>query len=118
MPVMPVQSTPGCLVTIAPSVNGGPVALRPVPRPQPGTFVAADPPPAASIVQPQAVTASANQQRRIATPSPGLRAFTKVISPLLARHVPERRNESGKSIAATPVQGLRHDPNLPLRFHP
>src|SRR5437667_8966206 len=33
MPVMPVKSVPGCLVTIAPSVSGAPVAFWPLPRP-------------------------------------------------------------------------------------
>src|SRR2546423_1550373 len=33
MPVMPVKSVPGCLVTIAPSVIGVPVAFWLLPRP-------------------------------------------------------------------------------------
>src|SRR5215472_384254 len=33
MPVMPVKSVPGCLVTIAPSVRGAPVAFWPFPSP-------------------------------------------------------------------------------------
>src|SRR5215472_12110261 len=101
MPVMPVQSTPGCLVTIAPSVSGGPVALIPLPRPQPGTVVFADPPPAGSLI-PQAATASASQQRRIAGACPGLRASTTVISLPSWPNVPSQRpNETGQCSAAT-----------------
>src|SRR5215471_5023090 len=33
MPVMPVKSVPGCLVTMAPRVMGVPVAFWPFPRP-------------------------------------------------------------------------------------
>src|SRR5215469_17045189 len=33
MPVMPVKSVPGCLVTMAPSVMGVPLAFWPLPRP-------------------------------------------------------------------------------------
>src|SRR6185369_1793069 len=33
MPVIPVKSVPGCLVTIAPSLIGSPVAFWPLPRP-------------------------------------------------------------------------------------
>src|SRR5579859_2746164 len=33
MPVMSLKSVPGCLVTIAPSVNGSPVAFWPLPSP-------------------------------------------------------------------------------------
>src|SRR5215467_7042571 len=33
MPVIPVKSVPGCLVTMAPSVSGVPVAFWPLPSP-------------------------------------------------------------------------------------
>src|SRR5215469_14315342 len=71
---MPVQSTPGILVTMAPSVSGGPEALMPLPRPQPGTVVLASPPPVGTSDPPQATVASASQQRRIARPTPDRRA--------------------------------------------
>src|ERR1019366_2894769 len=62
---MSVKSVPGCLVTIAPSVIGVPVAFCPVPRPHvraaaaTACFVLVLPNPVATIVKPTATTSRA-----------------------------------------------------------
>src|SRR5215472_16477477 len=62
MPVMPVKSVPGCLVTIAPSVSGAPVAFWPLPRPHLLAFallvLAVDPP---DPLPPHAATSTARE---------------------------------------------------------
>src|SRR5258708_402064 len=68
IPVMPVKSTPGCLVAIAPRVIGSPVAFMPVPRPHPGmTTLAEESVPPPEPMPPQAPTASEIHPRSIAT---------------------------------------------------
>src|SRR5215471_10338643 len=80
MPVMPVKSVPGCLVTIAPSVSGVPVAFWPLPMPhlaavapfELGVFVAVPPPP------PQAA-ASSDKPPSSAASTAGVRGLTRLM---------------------------------------
>src|SRR5215472_16331086 len=73
MPVMPVKSVPGCLVTMAPSVIGEPVAFWPLPRPHllVGALlvVAVDPPPPPPL--PHAAPSSARELMTAASANAG-----------------------------------------------
>src|SRR5258708_106036 len=71
IPVMPVKSVPGCLVTIAPSVMGSPLAFLPLPRPHfdaVALLVLAVPPPVEPF-PPQAATSVRRQLARAANPT-------------------------------------------------
>src|SRR5258708_33507383 len=81
IPVMPVKSVLGCLVTIAPSVMGSPLAFLPLPRPHfdaVALLVLAVPPPvepfpppdATSVRTPPARPAAPTGPRDPRTPTP------------------------------------------------
>src|SRR6266496_1049583 len=70
MPVMPVKSVPGCLVTIAPSVSGVPVAFWLLPRPhfeEGALLFEAVPPPEVPLLPPHAATRTETQAISAAT---------------------------------------------------
>src|SRR5690242_14500907 len=100
MPVIPVKSVPGCLVTIAPRVRGAPVAFWPLPRPHLLAFAplvpAVDPPPP-PLPPPHAAPSSARELMTAASAKAerGREGPEVVLIPLSPGEIPANRIEAG-----------------------
>src|SRR5579884_452326 len=113
MPVIGVKSVPGCLVTIAPSLMGVPVAFLPLPRPhfETGPLVPAlDPPP----LPPHAVSTRVRPAARAQSTTAGRRrsnatVLVKLAPPLLlsrpdgSPRAPGLRSSGGPSPGVLPA---------------